>query len=129
MEEPKPKVPPRTSLLKKGFTENGTDKPVVSSTKPILQPKPKISIPAKPTNSSTIFTTNSTTTTNATANNNNNAKVDGPKIVENNNSTTSSEPRSVPFSKDNKVSSVKVCNKLKISASDLNKLRYVCTHC
>lgn len=109
MEEPKPKVPPRSSLLKKGVIENGAATPPPVTARPMLPSKPKILSPKPEINSAAA----STATASAKASVQASTKVER---------TANSEPTLVaPTSL--KTSNVKVCNKLKISASDLNKLR------
>src|SRR5699024_2591214 len=109
MEEPKPKVAPRSSLLKKSVTQNGTDGNAPSS-RPVLPSKPK-TLPAKPTN----ISTNTTKTVTST--------VPPRTEVSKSEKIATNEPHLTLPTKDK---AVKVCNKLKISASDLNKLRYCC---
>lgn len=110
MEEPKPKVPPRSSLLKKGVIENGAATPPPVTARPMLPSKPKILSPKPETNSA------STTTASAKAS----IQASSTKVER----TANSEPTLVaPLATSLKTSNVKVCNKLKISASDLNKLR------
>lgn len=113
MEEPKPKVPPRSSLLKKpAVIENGSSSsPPPVNSRPSLPSKPKILSPKPPTPSSSE--TNSAASASA-------KQSSSPKTVK---QTASRESPVVVAPSLPKTSSVKVCNKLKISASDLNKLR------
>lgn len=105
MEEPKPKVPPRSSLLKKPPIENGAATPPVNS-RPNVPSKPKILSP-KPPSEKPPATSAAKVSTHTSA-----SKVE----------RTASKPTLVTQT-SLKTSNVKVCNKLKISASDLNKLR------
>ena len=103
MEVPKPKVPPRSSLLKKPVTENGDNN--ATNKKPVLPSKPR-TLPPKPISSGATV----------------NSLMSNPTNTSKVNQTAPSKTQSTSVPKD-KSASVKVYNKLNINASDLNKLR------
>ena len=140
MEDLKPKVPPRNSLLNKTVvSENGDNGVINSNNKPMLKPKPKLSIPPKPANLPpvvqasilTTLTNQTVTLTKTTTNSILSTIVESPKVtrIVSSSSTINHDPNqshlitSPPLPKENKLSNVNIFNKLKISASDLSKLR------